>query len=195
MLPKLPFLILLSISLLSCKKSQNEGYNCSNGQCAASFDKPQYLTLSDCQTACGQNGSNNTNGYSCIGGNCESVSSNAQYSTLSSCQAGCSNGSSTIEAPTQVLPQNGANNVWSPITYSWTAVSGATSYDLEGYYYSGNNQQAGFAINYGLTTNSFTLTNQLSSSFNGKVIYWRVRAKNSNVTGPWSPTWSYTLNN
>jgi hypothetical protein len=72
-----------------CKDKEQSGYNCNNGNCTAVFENPQYLSLSDCQSACGSSGA----GYNCISGNCVSVSSNAQYSTLSACQSACSSGS------------------------------------------------------------------------------------------------------
>jgi hypothetical protein len=70
----------------SCDDGSNSGYNCDNGQCTATFDSPQYLTLADCQSACG---SISTAGYNCVNGTCKSVTSNAQYSSLSACQSNC----------------------------------------------------------------------------------------------------------
>ncbi len=188
------FYFCLLLILNGCNKKDQSGYNCLNGTCSAALENPQYLSLADCQSVCG-NGNNVTSGYNCVNGTCTYVSSNAQYSSLSSCQISCSNSSNTIGIPTLTIPQNGANNVWSPFTYSWSSVAGATAYDLYGYYYTTNNQQSGFAINYSLSTNSFSFTNQLTSSFAGKVIYWKVRAKNNSITGEWSSTYSYTLNN
>jgi hypothetical protein len=43
----------------SCGKDENKsGYNCVNNECIATFDNPRYLTLQDCQTACGTSGTN-----------------------------------------------------------------------------------------------------------------------------------------
>lgn len=84
----LSFFVFAIFSLVSCKTEEQIGYNCTNGNCAAVFEKPQYLTLADCQSACS---SSSSAGYNCVSGNCVSVSSNAQYSTLSACQGGCSN--------------------------------------------------------------------------------------------------------
>ncbi len=79
--------VFITISFISCKTEEKQsGYNCSNGNCTAVFDNPQYLTLSDCQSACG---SSSTAGYNCVSNNCVSVNSNAQYSTLSACQSAC----------------------------------------------------------------------------------------------------------
>ncbi len=171
------------------------GYNCHNGTCSAAFENPQYLSLIDCQSVCG-NVNNFNGGYNCINGNCTYVSSNAQYSSLSSCQISCSSSSNTIGIPTLTLPQNNANNVWPPFTYSWSSVAGANAYDIYGYYLSRyEKNECGFPICDSLTTNSFNYTKQLPSSFAGKVIYWKVRAKNNLITGEWSPTYSFTFRN
>lgn len=180
------------MNFTNCNKTDNKGYNCDNGNCIAAFENPQYLSLSDCQSVCSKG--NNTTGYNCVNNNCLPVNTNPQYTSITACESVCKNGNTTLGIPTQILPANGAKNIWSPFTYSWSNVTGATGYDLEGYYFSSNNQQGGFGINYNLSSNSFNYTNQLTSSWKGKVIYWRVRAKNNSETGQWSPTWTYTLN-
>ncbi|MDR0619700.1 MAG: hypothetical protein LBG17_07380 [Bacteroidales bacterium] len=76
--------------LNSCKDEENQndsGYNCKDGNCIATYENPQYLTLKDCQSAC----AHSTAGYNCISGTCVAVSNNAQYPTLAACQTSCAN--------------------------------------------------------------------------------------------------------
>lgn len=88
-------IMLLTIFFVGCETEEETGYNCNNGNCIAVFDNPQYLTLSDCQSACS---SSSSAGYNCVSGNCVSVTSNAQYSTLSECQSNCvDNSPGTVE--------------------------------------------------------------------------------------------------
>jgi hypothetical protein len=91
---------LLGLTLIffySCKTEEKSGYNCNSGNCTAVFDNPQYLTLTDCQSACG---SVTNIGYNCVSGNCVSVTNNAQYTSLSSCQSACSGNVSTTGSVT-----------------------------------------------------------------------------------------------
>ncbi len=78
-------LLFLFVFNVGCEKKDNKGYNCTNGNCSAVFDNPQYLTLADCQSVCGSNSS----GYNCVSGNCVFVDSNAQFSSLTACQSSC----------------------------------------------------------------------------------------------------------
>lgn len=85
---------LLSITLIiSCSKDDEKGYNCNGGLCSAVFESPQFLTLSDCQSACNST-ANSTAGYNCDNGICSGVNSNAQYSTLADCESNCSSNAS-----------------------------------------------------------------------------------------------------
>ena len=45
----------------SCEEETQSGYDCISNTCTAVFESPQYLTLSDCQSACSDN-----NGESCV---------------------------------------------------------------------------------------------------------------------------------
>lgn len=185
------FYFCLFLILNGCNKNDQSGYNCLNGACSAALEDPQYLSLADCQSVCG-NVNNVTSGYNCVSGNCTYVNSNAQYSSLSSCQISCSNSANSIGIPILTFPQNGAVNLWPPFTYNWSSVPGATAYDLNGYYYQNNNQIGSF--NYNLSTNSYNYSVTITSSPPIEVS-WRVRAKNNSITGEWSSTYSFTLNN
>ena len=83
------------ITILSCGDGNQSGYNCENGLCTATFENPQYLTLTDCQSTCG----NTISGYACVNGNCVQVTveDSAQYLSLLSCENYCggSGGSNT----------------------------------------------------------------------------------------------------
>ena len=46
---------LLFISSCEEEEEAQSGYNCVSNTCSAVFENPQYLTLEDCQTACGDN--------------------------------------------------------------------------------------------------------------------------------------------
>lgn len=116
-----------------CKEKEQSGYNCNNGNCTAVFENPQYLTLSDCQSACGSSGA----GYNCVSGNCVSVSSNAQYSTLSACQSACANnrpGGVAITASwtTSYVNCNPAYTVVIGLGYSSTDVANETYFAQSG---------------------------------------------------------------
>jgi hypothetical protein len=100
------FYFSLLFILNACNKKDQSGYDCLSGTCSAAIENPQYLSLADCQSVCG-NVNNVASGYNCVSGNCVSVSSNAQYSTLSACQNTCANnnpGSVAITASWSVSP-------------------------------------------------------------------------------------------
>ena len=84
------FLILIVLATMGCGNNDQNGYNCVSGNCRAVFENPQYLTLSDCQSVCG-----NSSGYNCISGNCVAVGDSAQYQNLTDCEYNCGGGGST----------------------------------------------------------------------------------------------------
>ena len=45
----------------SCEEETQSGYDCISNTCTAVFESPQYLTLSDCQSACADNNGGNSN--------------------------------------------------------------------------------------------------------------------------------------
>lgn len=45
-----------------CGSEDESGYNCSGGNCQATFDSPQYLTIADCQNNCSGGGGTVQNG-------------------------------------------------------------------------------------------------------------------------------------
>ncbi|MEM2738450.1 MAG: CARDB domain-containing protein [Candidatus Bathyarchaeia archaeon] len=86
------------------------------------------------------------------------------------------------QAPSLVSPPNGASLSVSSVTFSWNSVSEATRYEL---YISG-------PVSYDIvdiTGTSYTLSLSASGSYT-----WKVRGYNSAGYGPWSPSWSFTLN-
>jgi subtilisin-like proprotein convertase family protein len=86
-------------------------------------------------------------------------------------------------------PSNGATGVSSTPTYTWGAVSGATSYDIQ------IATDAGFSTivtSTSVATNSYTQSPALS---NNTTYYWRVRAVNSCGNGTYSTTFSFTTQN
>jgi hypothetical protein len=105
-------------ALAGCKTVKHSGYNCTNGNCTAVFENPQYLTLADCQSACSRSsGSTSSSGYNCVSGKCVFVSSNAQYSTLTACQSGCSNKATITFIVYQRCSGTQAGNSSSPATF------------------------------------------------------------------------------
>ncbi|MGQ9604224.1 MAG: S8 family serine peptidase [bacterium] len=88
--------------------------------------------------------------------------------------------------PTLVSPANGATNVSIPVTLTWNASSGATSYNVQ---VSTNSSFTSLVYNQtGITSTSTTVSN-LSE---GTLYYWRVSATNSAGTSAWSSVWSFT---
>ena len=90
------------------------------------------------------------------------------------------------DPPTLVSPANGATNVEIPVTLTWNASSGATSYNVQ---VSTNSSFTSLVYNQtGITSTSTTVSN-LSA---GTLYYWRVSATNSAGTSAWSSVWSFT---
>lgn len=86
-----------------------------------------------------------------------------------------------LAAPTLVSPSSGASNVSSPITLSWSAAAGATSYDV----YFGTTSPPQY-----LTTT--TSTNYVVTSTSAATsYYWKIVAKNAGGSSPASATWNF----
>ncbi|MFH0991284.1 MAG: T9SS type A sorting domain-containing protein [bacterium] len=84
--------------------------------------------------------------------------------------------------PTLTSPANNSTTVSVPATFSWSPVSGATSYTIQ---ISTSSTFATFAVNQsGITTALFTA----SGLANGTSYYWRVSATNASGTSAYSTT-------
>lgn len=85
--------------------------------------------------------------------------------------------------PTQLLPASNAGNndpVNTPLT--WNTVTGATGYDIQ----VAENSYFNLALqSYSVTSGSTTQYNYVGTTC--KEYWWRVRAKNANITSAWSP--------
>ena len=80
--------IMLPFCFYGCKTVEEKGYNCIDGDCVPVFEDPQYHTLEDCLTLCGN--ATGSSGYRCVNGSCVWVEEGAQYKTLAECQKNCS---------------------------------------------------------------------------------------------------------
>jgi large repetitive protein len=126
-----------------------------------------------------------------------SISSNTTYyvdATFNSCTspsrtAVLASVLSTPATSTLSSPTNAATNVSTTPSFTWTAVSGATSYDIE------IASDAGFSS---IITSSNVLTNSYSHSpaLNiSTTYYWRVRAINDCGNGSFTSEFSFTTDN
>jgi hypothetical protein len=94
----------------------------------------------------------------------------------------------TIQAPTLTSPSDGSSTSDNTPTFTWTSVSGTSSYDFQ--LASDNNFTINAVTVKGLVTNSYTPVNPLT---NGGW-YWHVRTgDNSADVGLWSQTRSFTI--
>lgn len=108
---------------------------------------------------------------------------------------------SNLAAPSLIAPPNGVQQIWSPITFSWSSVPNAVCYEARSWYYGIDGAQYTFGLLstpcYSSTT--YTSTSSLgtystSNGWRGKTIYWHVRAcLSNNNCGPWSTTYSFKL--
>ncbi|MFA7246884.1 MAG: hypothetical protein WC169_06935, partial [Dehalococcoidia bacterium] len=90
--------------------------------------------------------------------------------------------SAPATSPSMSSPANGAYVPSTSITFSWGTVSGASKYQVQ------VSTQSNFATIYrhnGTTATSFTM-NRFPND--GTVYYWRTRAGNATVWGPWNTT-------
>jgi len=87
--------------------------------------------------------------------------------------------------PVLSYPIDGTINYSAPLTLSWLATSGATSYTLQ---VSGNSSFTNFVYNQsGLTSSNQQVTGLTASTY-----YWRVSASDNYGTSGWSTVWSVT---
>ncbi|MFN4255730.1 MAG: reprolysin-like metallopeptidase, partial [Saprospiraceae bacterium] len=93
-------------------------------------------------------------------------------------------------APALTAPANNATGVSNLPTFTWGAVVGVASYDLE------VSTSAGFGTTVisqtGLTAATYTATTALN---NNTLYYWRVRGQNACGAGTWSAVFSFTTQN
>ncbi len=95
---------------------------------------------------------------------------------------------STLQAPSLFSPQNNAFDISKSITFTWSAISGASSYVLQ---ISGDSTFNTIITNHtGLTTTSYSVV--LSG---GKKYFWRVKAVGNSAISNWSEAWSFSTQN
>jgi hypothetical protein len=94
----------------------------------------------------------------------------------------------SLGAPTLLSPANGATyQQWNSTKFTWSPVTDAITYHFQ---LSLSNTFATLVTEDSTrTAPGDTLQLYLSGS---KAHYWRVRAKNADGAGDWSPTWSFT---
>jgi len=93
--------------------------------------------------------------------------------------------SAALGIPTLNTPIDAASvNAGATINFAWTAVTGATSYDIE---FDGGTTSAS------LSNVTGTSMNMVTTSTNAGQHTWRVRARLNTTTGNWSPTRSYSI--
>jgi len=88
--------------------------------------------------------------------------------------------------PTLSSPSNGATNVSIPVSLSWNASSGATSYTLQ---VSTNSSFTNLVYDQSALTGT---SQQVTGLNNSTQYYWHVSATNSYGTSAWSSVWSFT---
>ncbi len=86
-------------------------------------------------------------------------------------------------APTLLAPANKSTNLSTVINFSWTALAGASGYDI----------QIGTDSTFNVTQNNSVASNFASfGSFKTFTVYhWRIRAKNNFASGAWSNAFSF----
>lgn len=97
----------------------------------------------------------------------------------------CNSATPDFPAPTLASPANGATNVSTAPTLSWSGISCATSYGVQ---VATDSQFSSVVINQTVTGTSFTVSTPLS---NNTTYYWRVNATKSGETSAWSPPRSF----
>jgi len=91
----------------------------------------------------------------------------------------------TPPAPVLVSPTNGSSAANQTPTFSWNAVTGATSYDL---LVDNNSDFSSPEISFAPTTNSYTVP---SKALSAGTYYWKVKV--TSASGSYSSTWTYTV--
>jgi hypothetical protein len=94
-----------------------------------------------------------------------------------------------LAQPTLVLPADGAALLTDRPAFEWNPVDGATQYNLQ---VSASDSFGTLLVNAMTNGTEYTTTKDLPQN---KTLYWRVRAKTSAVTGPWSLKWSFKTGN
>lgn len=91
-------------------------------------------------------------------------------------------------APTLLAPGNNVLNLPPAMTFAWTSISGATTYDIK---VATNSTFLPWTLvvdQTGLTSNSIFI-NSLSLN---QTYYWKARGRTGNQEGTWSPTWTFS---
>lgn len=92
-------------------------------------------------------------------------------------------------APVAVAPDDGNGGVEVAPTLVWTAVQGATTYDVE------VATDTGFGDIVYSSTGQATVEATATGLEEGTTYYWRARGVNAGGVGPWSATFSFTTQN
>ena len=95
-------------------------------------------------------------------------------------------GSTALAAPTLSTPSNGATNITTPVSFTWSSVTNATSYLL---YLATNTGFTSGLDSAAPSTNSYSWSKALTS---GQTYYWRVKGVASGISGAWSTSYSFT---
>jgi subtilisin-like proprotein convertase family protein len=95
--------------------------------------------------------------------------------------------STIINSPVLSIPANLASGLSLAPTLTWVAIAGSNTYQVQ---VSTSNTFTTTVVNAsGLSTSSYAVPSNLST---GTTYFWRVRASNNCVTGPWSPEFQFT---
>ena len=94
---------------------------------------------------------------------------------------------STLSAPDLFSPTNGSTISDTTPIFSWSSVSGASSYHIQ------VDDDSGFSSLEIDETVSSTSHTPGSALPDGAITYWRVRASNPYGSGPWSAVWEFTI--
>ena len=93
----------------------------------------------------------------------------------------------TVSVPTLVSPADRASNVSRTPTLTWTAASGATSYNVQ---VSTNSTFTALVVNQsGVSATSLAITTALASR---RTLYWRVQAVSGSTTSAWTTSRRFT---
>ena len=96
-----------------------------------------------------------------------------------------------LEAPTPMAPANGATNLSTPITFTWTEVPGAISYSLRANVY--DNSPPGWFYVQNIEGTSYTYIAFLNSNIRGKEVTWDVKAVKGGNHSEFSDAMTFTL--
>ncbi len=94
-----------------------------------------------------------------------------------------------LAQPTLVSPANDETLVTDRPAFNWDETPGATRYILQ---VSSVNNFSSLLVNVTVNTPAYTMTKDFPQN---KTLYWRVQAKTSVVSSPWSVTWSFKTGN